>query len=271
MTSNSPSSQNQPSFIVTYDDILGTIPSPDQEAFLHLLIETQQNILACPRLMRSYAISSLPEDPSDESQAIQTRMMEVHRYLRESPPNIHVEKGDEYAQVKHDSEINSNGVLYRFNDCYIGAARQEMKWEIHIDQELFKNWIALKKTEIEGIISTYKSRKLQYVFHFFHFSLSTNWHLFCFSLTTFIIKVVLVHEVAHIVHATFSDGPSISSEEFCGQNVGISAEVALTDDQGEVVAVFEEWTGIHHLALAGKHNEHYITRECGGRVVHCED
>ncbi|OAX33811.1 hypothetical protein K503DRAFT_836390, partial [Rhizopogon vinicolor AM-OR11-026] len=52
---------------------------------------------------------------------------------------------------------------------------------------------------------------------------------------------------------------SISSEEFRGQNVGISAEVALTDDQGGVVAVFEEWTGIHHVALAGKHNEHYIT------------
>jgi hypothetical protein len=198
-------------------------------------------------------------------------MMEIHRYLQESPPNIHVERGDNYAHVRHNSQINSNGVLYRFDDCYIGAARQEIKWEIHIDQELFNNWIALKKKEIEGIMSTYESRKLQYVFHFFHFSLSTNWHACCFSLTTFIIKVVLVHEVAHIVHATFSDGPSISSEEVRGQDVGISAEVALTDNQGEVVAVFDELTDIHHLALTGKHSEHYITRECGGKVVHCED
>jgi hypothetical protein len=71
-------------------------------------------------------------------------------------------------------------------------------------------------------------------------------------------KVAVAHEVAHINYSTFLDAPAIDSEPVRGQDVGISAK-ALTDGQGEVVAAFYKDANIHHLALAGNYDEHYIT------------
>jgi hypothetical protein len=72
-------------------------------------------------------------------------------------------------------------------------------------------------------------------------------------------KVAVAHEVAHIEYSTFSDAPAVDLELVHGQDVGISAKVALTDGKGEVVAVFCRDANVHHLVLAGNYDEHYIT------------
>jgi len=53
--------------------------------------------------------------------------------------------------------------------------------------------------------------------------------------------------------------PNFRLREIPHQDVGINAEVTLANGQGEVVAVFEEGSRIHHLILAGKYAEHSIT------------
>ncbi|KAJ8594680.1 hypothetical protein M405DRAFT_808618 [Rhizopogon salebrosus TDB-379] len=72
-------------------------------------------------------------------------------------------------------------------------------------------------------------------------------------------KVAVAHEVAHIEYSTFSDAPAVHLVLVHGQDVGISAKVALTDGKGEVVAVLCRDANVYHLVLAGNYDEHYIT------------
>ena len=100
---------------------------------------------------------------------------------------------------------------------------------------------------------------------------------------TFLVKVVLVHEEAHIEHATFADGPTpekikgmaqhgkktrgtdINGNEYWMGESGFSAEVALTGGQGEVLVVFEkgedkDYSKLNHFVLTNDSSqESYIT------------
>ncbi|KAG2351534.1 hypothetical protein BDR07DRAFT_1501095 [Suillus spraguei] len=103
-------------------------PITDQEIFLELLSETHNNILACSRILRNYAINSLPDNPTDE--AVEARVTEIYHYLTQNPPDIYV-----MAFVPEEK-------------AYIGRA-------------LFNAWIELKNEKVGGTISTDKLRRLQ--------------------------------------------------------------------------------------------------------------
>ncbi|KAG1815122.1 uncharacterized protein BJ212DRAFT_1481648 [Suillus subaureus] len=100
-------------------------PITDQEVFLEFLSETHNNILACSRILRNYAINSLPDNPTDE--AIEARVTEIRHYLTQYPPDIHV--------VSLYVELDVKGKAY-------------------IDRSLFIAWIALKNEHAGGTMTT---------------------------------------------------------------------------------------------------------------------
>ncbi|KAG2064047.1 hypothetical protein BDR04DRAFT_341149 [Suillus decipiens] len=205
-------------------------PITDREIFLELISETHNNILACSRILRNYAINTLPDNPTDE--AVEARITEIHHYLTQNPLDVYVNSFPDLGWPPDTLDT-----------CPSTTARLDVKAKAYIGRALFNAWIELKNKKVGGTISADQLRRLQ--------------------LLTFLMKAVLVHEEAKVVNSIFADDPTSKYIK------GKSAEVALTGDQGEIWSIFEAGIGcclnymhLSHLVLLGQdQSRRYITQD----------